>query len=275
MKLWAARKKFKLTLLTGEKKLSKDNSYITVFKCNHHKKDKCQFKLSFKRYEENLEDDQEDNEVCYQLFEWNKEHNHALDIYDSANRITPEIEAAILRLKGRCLDDGTLTQEINDTFKTNFRTETIHYQSKRLEKAGNGPPTDDVRILSEGVRILHKNKKGFYKEEIVNNQLKSIFYMSNRMKNLIINFNDVIFLDGTHKSNRFHLPLLDAAIIIMARLAQDSGAYSQIKNKSLIFGRLLNSNIISIMPKLFLLDEEEGLINGKFFISSFDLIIKL
>jgi len=253
------------------------NSYITVFKCSHHKKDKCQFKLSFKRYEENLEDDQEDNEVCYQLFEWNKEHNHALDIYDSANRITPEIEAAILRLKGRCLDDGTLTQEINDTFKTNFRTETIHYQSKRLEKAGNGPPTDDARILSEGLRILHKNKKGFYKEEIVNNQLKSIFYTSNCMKNLIINFNDVLFLDGIHKSNRFHLPLLDAAII-NNHGKTCTGFWSLLSNQkqeSYIWALTQFKYNINIMPKLFLLDEEEGLINGKFFFSSFDLIIKL
>jgi len=110
IKLWAAKKKFKLTLLTGEKQLKKEECYVTTFYCAKHQETKCNFKLVFKSYFENCEEKEDcDTQRCYKLEEWTRYHNHKLDKNHYCDRITPEIIDAIKRLRGRCKNDGALT----------------------------------------------------------------------------------------------------------------------------------------------------------------------
>ena len=169
MKLWGAQNKFKLILLTGEKKLVKEQCFISTFVCNKHQEKDCQFRLTFKkssRENEEGEDEQHDNRgSMYELNEWVQDHNHQLDNFYSSDRMTAEIKEAVQRLRGRCIDDGALTQEINETFKTNFRTEAIHYQTNKLLKKEFGPISEDANTLSKGLYILNQQKKGFYKEK--------------------------------------------------------------------------------------------------------------
>ena len=200
----------------------------------------------------------------YVLCEWIAEHNHQLDQHDNCDRITDKIKQDIKNLKGRCTDYGELTKEINERYNTKFRTETIHHQGKLLELKEYGEVSEDAHKFSHGLKILHKEKKGIYKELVLNNRLKSMFYMSKRMEDLTLNFCDITYLDATHKSHRFNLPLLDGAVI--NNLGKTCTSFwsliSDHTYESYYWALKQFKESINIKPLTFIVDEEEALIQG-------------
>jgi len=84
------------------------------------------------------------------------------------------------------------------------------------------------------------------------------------MVNLVNNFYDVIYLDATHKSNRFNLPLLDGAII--NNLGQTSSCFwsllSNHKHESYYWAMYHFKKSINVVPKVFFVEKEEALIQG-------------
>ena len=88
--------------------------------------------------------------------------------------------------------------------------------------------------------------------------------MTNRMHKLVSTFNDIIYLDATHKSNRFNLPLLDCAIV--NNLGKTSTCFwsliSDHKYESYHWALTQFKNAINTTPKTFLIDEEEALLKG-------------
>jgi len=200
------------------------------------------------------------------LKEFHNKHNHELSKHDGKDRITPEILQGIKNLRGACKNDGALTEAINKQYGTNFKTQTIHYQTKLLEEGDNGPPSQDAETLRKALKEDCFKHKYFYKEKIINNQLKSLFFMTKRMKLLAETFNDVVFLDSTHKTNRFNLPLLDAVII--NNFGKTStifwGLLENEKEDSFVWALNNFKSAIGKTPKLVFTDEDDGLINGKF-----------
>jgi len=90
--------------------------------------------------------------------------------------------------------------------------------------------------------------------------------MTKRMNKLINTFNDVIIIDGSHKSNRFNMHLLDVVVInnfgktstcflsLLNNQTYDSfhWALSQLKSK------------INGKPHIIFSDDEEALVKGKY-----------
>jgi len=152
-------------------------------------------------------------------------------------------------------------------FKQTLKQEQL-IKIKVIKEEQYGPITEDAEKLSKGLSKLHQEKKGFYCEKIDNKVLKSLFFMSNRMKILLGKFSDVVFIDATHKSNRFNLPLLDGAII--NNLGQTCSCFwsfiSDHTYNSYFWAIYQLKRIGNILPKLFVIDEEEALYQGFFFI---------
>jgi len=274
IKEWAAKKKFTLVKTTGEKFLKKEGCYCRVYQCNQFPSKGCPFFLEFKKYTDLADlEKKEESGAFYKLTGYFASHNHDLNKFDGKDRITDQILASIKRLKGKCLNNGQLTKFINEEFKTNFKTNTISNQVKLLETEEHGPPSEDANRLIEALRKEAKYQNCFYKEKVEKSQFKSLFFMSKRMKSLVQNFGDVIFMDATHKSNRFNLPLFDGVIInnygksctcfwsLLENEKEDSfyWALSQFKE------------ISKMTPALIFSDEDDALRNGIFIFYDFNL----
>jgi len=91
-----------------------------------------------------------------------------------------------------------------------------------------------------------------------------MFYMSKRMEDLTLNFCDIIYLDATHKSHRFNLPLLDGAVI--NNLGKTCTSFwsliSDHTYESYYWALKQFKESINIKPLTFIVDEEEALIQG-------------
>jgi len=84
------------------------------------------------------------------------------------------------------------------------------------------------------------------------------------MCNLVTNFCDIVFLDATHKSNRFNLPLLNGAVV--NNLGKTNTCFwslvSDHKYDSYYWALIQFKKATSAYPKAFLVDEEEALLQG-------------
>ena len=107
----------------------------------------------------------------------------------------------------------SLTKTINEEFKKNFTIDIIRYQLKKLNNDEYGHLTEDAEYL---VKLLKDNlKRSSYFGNLLSEdgKLRNVCFMSPRMKDLTLAFDDVLFIDMTHKSNRFGLPLLDIILV--------------------------------------------------------------
>ena len=89
--------------------------------------------------------------------------------------------------------------------------------------------------------------------------------MSERMRDLTLKFHEVLFIDATHKSNRFNLPLLDGAIINNFGKTCTS-FWALIENQkqgSFEWALQQLKKHLKMDPKVIILDEEDALVNGK------------
>ena len=158
-----SKKAFQINFVYWRKNLRKEECAVTKFFCAKHLEKKCQFQLTLKKYSDEV--DENKNQIkskFYVLCEWIAEHNHQLDQHDNCDRITDKIKQDIKNLKGRCTDYGELMKEINERYNTKFITETI-YQQGKLKLKEYGEVSEDTHKFSQGLKILHKEKKGIYK----------------------------------------------------------------------------------------------------------------
>jgi len=206
---WCTKKKFKLSFKTHER-TKNDGSKVSTLYCSSQKKYNCSFYIQFNK---GGETSTQENSNFYVLTKYNNEHNHSLDQYDPAIAFTPQILNKLKELMSVSHDCGVLTSAINKEFKTNFQRRTIYYQVKKIRQENVGKHSDDATNLIKQLKEEYEKKGGFYKADILNNQLNSVCFLSNRMKHLLKYFSDVLIMDVTHKINRFNLPCLDVALI--------------------------------------------------------------
>jgi len=141
-------------------------------------------------------------------------HDHELVLKHSALEFTPKIIKKLKELRSVTDDIKAITTEINKVFSKKFETSKVWYQLRKLKDFEFGNPTNDSNTL---IKFLERNKNQrgtlFYKDVDQNDRLIHFAFMTNRMKNIANKFSDVIVIDGSHKTNRFGMPLMDIIAI--------------------------------------------------------------
>jgi len=123
---WASQYCFRLSFVTRERELIKQDCKVSSLKCNEAG---CSFFLEFKTKENGM----------YQLSNSNHKHTHKLEMKLTARNIDEKILARIKTLKDSVNDKKKLTKHINEEFKTNFKSDSIRYILRKLknEELGN------------------------------------------------------------------------------------------------------------------------------------------
>ena len=200
---WAVENSFQLVLNTREQILKKENTKVTILQCN---KKGCEFFVEFRSNKQ--------TEDKYKLEKYYAKHDHELVLKHSALEFTPKIIKKLKELRFVTDDIKAITTEINKVFSKKFETSKVWYQLRKLKDFEFGNPTNDSNTL---IKFLErdKNQRGtlFYKDVDQNDRLIHFAFMTNRMKNIANKFSDVIVIDGSHKTNRFGMPLMDIIAI--------------------------------------------------------------
>jgi len=205
---WCTKKKFKLGFNTQEREKG-DGTKISTLYCSEKKFD-CPFFLQFKMGGEGSADEVSN---FYVLESYKNIHNHSVFKYDGASSFTSQMYEKLRELMSVTQDCSSLTDSINKEFRTKFQRRTVYYQVRKIREENIGKPSQDASNLLKLLKDESDLRNGFYEADIQNNQLRSVCFMSNRMKHMLKYFSDVLVLDITHKMNRFNLPCLDVALI--------------------------------------------------------------
>ena len=204
MKEWSLLQKMNLSFKTGETFKTKENVYQSILYCTKRESKGCNFYLEFVKKEGST----------YSLKNYYNYHNHGSNLYNSANEITVEMKNLMIKLQPIHQDAPSITKIINKEFKKNFNYRTIYYQLKKLKNIEYGNANEDAAKLFELLEIDANTRGSFYNfQKDSNNRLLNFCFISQRMRQNLCNFRDVLIVDATHKSNRFGMPLLDVVIV--------------------------------------------------------------
>ena len=257
VKKWASELGFKLIFLREEQASKLTKERVSELHCN--KKD-CDFFLRFRT--------QKDNGFKYVLKEGYLNHNHELSKKDGAEEMTPSIIERIKELKNVAKDIVTLTSYLNKELNKKFSPDSIRYQLSKLNDVEFGHVTEDANHLLKLLKQDSHNRGSEF-ETLLSEEgkLRNMCFMSPRMKSLVSAFCDVLFIDTTHKSNRFGLPLLD--IIIVNNYGMSCTCFISLlenqKTESFEWALKNFARYFNKMPKVIYSDEEEALRGGKIF----------
>ena len=253
---WASKYKFSLAFSQRERYLLKEECKVSLLECSEKL---CPFFLEFKTIEE---------DGLYILTNYWNSHNHKLNKFNTTKDITEEIFDKIKQLKDSTKDIVKLTNLINKEFKLNFSEIVIRYQIKKIMEEEFGRPSEDAQRLLDLISKDATQRNHFYKKELgQDHQILNICFMTPRMRILANQYNDILIVDCTHKTNRFNLPLMDIVIIdqngktctCFVALLKDQTKES-FKWALEAFKSQLKSN-----PRVIINDEEESLLSGNFF----------
>ena len=169
-------------------------------------------------------------------------------------------------------DALTITDIINKDYEKKFHWRTIYYQLKKITDIDFGKPNEDSLKL---IQILEQDsamRGGFSKiEKNQKDELLRFSLMTKRMIKLANNFNDVIIIDTTHKSNRFNMPLLD--IVVINNLGKTSTCFFSLLNdqrhESFCWALEQFKSKLTKNPSVIFSDDEEALTQGIFLIFSY------
>jgi len=260
---WCSLSKMVLNFKTQERENKKDHTKVSTLVCSKKAKFNCGFYLRFCT---------DPDSQHYVLTEYYNVHNHPLEIYDNSNVITEEIFERIKFLKMTNADTLTITDIINKDYEKKFHWRTIYYQLKKITDIDFGKPNEDSLKL---IQILEQDsamRGGFSKiEKNQKDELLRFSLMTKRMIKLANNFNDVIIIDTTHKSNRFNMPLLD--IVVINNLGKTSTCFFSLLNdqrhESFCWALEQFKSKLTKNPSVIFSDDEEALTQGIFLIFSY------
>ena len=93
--------------------------------------------------------------------------------------------------------------------------------------------------------------------------MQNLCFMTNRMVNLANLYNDVLFIDTTHKNNRFNLPLLD--IVAVNNLGKTVTVFISLlenqKTESFVWALKSFASKLTNKPLLIFSDEDDAIIS--------------
>lgn len=104
----------------------------------------------------------------------------------------------------------------NDHKKT-IPKQQASYLHQKVRKLIFGPSTKDASLLNELCQdLIKKHPNSCIKYQVNDqNQLTSFLFSSETMKSLYQKYNDVVLIDSTYKTNKYKMPLLVFAAIII------------------------------------------------------------
>lgn len=255
---WALSQKFSVAFNTRERELIKEKCKVSELECSENK---CPFYLQFKT---------KGKDNSYILAKSNNCHNHPLDRMDDARSMTKEIYDRIKILKDSVKKLDKLRNQINNEFNKNFTEQTIRHQLNKIKEEEYGKASLDAQKLVELLTKDVLERKYFFKTKYnENKQLQSLCFMTSKMLKLSNEFNDVVIIDTTHKTNRFNLPLLD--IIIIDNLGRSCTCFvsllSDQTEASFNWALSAFKSKLKKCPAVIFSDEEEALISSYLFLS--------
>ena len=258
VKAWATLKNMKLVFITTERENIKSGAKISKLHCSNYKSDDCEFFLEFHTNPDTS---------IYTLNSYHNIHNHSLEAYNGSFSISLEISDKIAEYERHGADVPTITNIINSTYKTDFQRGTIYYQLQKLKNQKFGKITEDANKLAEMLTEDAEKRAGFHKLDTdENDELTKCCYMSKRMRKVINKFSDVIFIDGTHKTNRFNMHLVD--VVVVNNLGRTVTCFFALLNnqtyESFLWALKCLKGQMEQPPRIIISDDEEALGKGIF-----------
>lgn len=271
IKTWAVLNKMSLYLSTTERDNKKTGIQVTTLHCTQKTTHDCKFYLEFRTDLETK---------LYSLHSYFNEHNHKLYEYDSAMAITEEIAEKIGDLHNHGADVPTITNIINSDFDRNFHRGVIYYQLKKYKDNLYGKINEDANKLVKMLERDANERGGFYKIDTnIEDQLTKCCYMSARMKKILNTFPEVIIIDGTFKTNRFGMHLVDVItvnnlgnfifyVFFMINVGKSITCFFSLLNdqtyESFLWAMNQLRSQMETVPHIIFSDEEEALGKGIF-----------
>jgi len=254
--IWASEHKFRLKYETMEKKVYdwqlKKEVIVSILVCNQKG---CPFHL---RYTSNPEN------ISYSLSSYWNTHNHELERRNTAKDITEAISKRIQELKSSTKDKVKLTKQINNEFNKSFSVDTIRYQLRKIKVEEFGIATEDAHKLIELLKKDSEERNYYFKTFVLEGKMNRVCWMTEKMKLIANKFNDIFIIDGSHKTNRFNMTLLD--IIAIDNFGRSRTCFvallEDLKTESYTWALQSFKESLDIPPSVIFTDEEDALVSG-------------